>query len=263
MFRPYDDVAAALKARFGPSPEVGIVLGSGLGALAATLPDSAAYAEVGLPAPGVSGHGGRVHVGTLGGKRVAIFAGRLHLYEGHTPDVAALQVRALKAWGAETVILTSAVGGLHADLTAGTIGIVSDHLNLQGQNPLRGPNDDKLGTRFPDLSDLYTARLRALARTVDPTLQDLVYAAMPGPNYETPAEVRMLQRLGADIVGMSLVSESIAAGHAGLAVLALSVIANPAAGLHPGTLTHAEVTDAMAAASARFGTLIVDILEAM
>lgn len=263
MFRPYDDVAAALNARFGPEPEVGIVLGSGLGALASMLPDSAPYSEVGLPSPGVSGHGGRVHVGLLGGKRVAIFAGRLHLYEGHTPDVAALQVRALKRWGAGMVILTSAVGGCHADQAPGTIGVVSDHLNLQGMNPLRGPNDDALGTRFPDLSDLYTARLRTLARKVDPSLKDMVYAAMPGPNYETPAEIRMLQRLGADIVGMSLVSESIAAGHCGLSVLALSVIANPAAGLHDGTLTHADVTAVMGAASGRLSDLIVRILEAM
>ncbi len=263
MSRPYDSVSAALNARFGPCPAVGIVLGSGLGALAETLPDSASYAEVGLPSPGVSGHGGRVHVGELGGKRVAIFAGRLHLYEGHTPDVAALQVRSLARWGAKTVILTSAVGGCHREQTPGTIGIVADHLNLQGQNPLRGPNDDSLGTRFPDLSDLYTARLRTLARTIDPSLADMVYAAMPGPNYETPAEIRMLKRLGADIVGMSLVSEAIAAGHAGLEILALAVVANPAAGLHEGTLTHAEVTAAMGTASGRLSALIVKILAAL
>ncbi len=261
MSLAYNAVAAALNARFGAAPDVGVVLGSGLGSLAHSLPDSASYAEVGLPSPGVSGHGGRVHVGTLGGKRVAIFAGRLHLYEGHSPDVAALQVRALSRWGARTVILTSAVGGCHATQAPGTIGVVSDHLNLQGQNPLRGPNDDSLGTRFPDLSDLYTSRLRQLARSIDPTLEDMVYAAMPGPNYETPAEIRMLQRLGADVVGMSLVSESIAAGHAGLAVLALAVVANPAAGLHEGTLTHVEVTEAMGAASGRLSALVVQILE--
>ncbi|MSP56610.1 MAG: purine-nucleoside phosphorylase [Myxococcales bacterium] len=260
MLRPYDFVADSLRAHFGPAPAVGIVLGSGLGRLALALPASVPYAEVGLPSPGVAGHGGRVHFGELGGKRVAAFAGRLHLYEGHSPDVAALQVRALARWGCKTVILTSAVGGCRADLPAGTIGVVSDHLNFQGQNPLRGPNDDALGTRFPDLSNLYSARLRTLARTVEPSLPDVVYAAMPGPNYETPAEIRMLRTLGADVVGMSLVSESIAAGHAGLDVLALAVVANAGAGLHAGALTHVEVTEAMAAASGRLIQLVVALL---
>ncbi len=267
MSPAYDEIASRLTSRFGPAPEVGIVLGSGLGSLASALPDSASYAEVGLPSPGVSGHGGRVHVGQLGSgprsKRVAIFAGRLHLYEGHSPDTAALQMRALARWGAKTAILTSAVGGLHDDQPPGTVGLVTDHINMQGQNPLRGPNDATLGTRFPDLSDLYSRRLREIAKAIDPTLRTVVYAAMPGPNYETPAEIRMLQRIGADVVGMSLVCESIAAGHAGLGVLALAVVANPAAGLHLGTLTHVEVTEAMAEASGRVSNLIVQIVEAL
>ncbi len=261
--KPYDRVASALQAHFGAAPDVGIVLGSGLGALADLLPDSVAYRDVGLPSPGVAGHGGRVHVGTLAGKRVAAFAGRLHLYEGHSPDVAALQVRALARWGTRRVVLTSAVGGCRADLVAGTICVVADHLNLQGQNPLRGPNDDTLGTRFPDQSDLYTERLRAIAHALDPSLPEVVYAAMPGPNYETPAEIRMLRTLGADVVGMSLVSEAMAAGHAGLEVLALSVVANAAAGLHAGRLTHVEVTEAMGAASARLVALTRRLLEAL
>lgn len=263
MPAPYDDIAARLERRFGPAPDVAIVLGSGLGALADQIPDSVAYADVGLPAPGVAGHGGRLHIGALGGKRVAVFAGRLHLYEGHAPSVAALPMRAMARWGTKTVILTSAVGGLHDDQPPGTVGVVTDHINLQGQNALQGPNDPTLGTRFPDLANLYTRTLRTLAKGIDPTLRDVVYAAMPGPAYETPAEIRMLQRVGADVVGMSLLCESMAAGHAGMQVLALAVVANPAAGLHTGTLTHQEVTEAMAHASGRVSGLIVRVLEAL
>ncbi len=260
-----DTVARGLQARFGAPPVVGVVLGSGLGAFTAALeaPVRASYPEVGLPGSNVPGHAGELVVGTLGGRRVAVFSGRLHLYEGHDPATAALGIRALARWGARGVVLSSAVGGVDPTLGTGELLLVSDHINLLGANPLRGPNLDEMGPRFPDLSNIYTPRLRALAQEVaGRPLREGVYAAMPGPSYETPAEVRMLRLLGADVVGMSLVPESIAAAHAGLEVLAVSVIANPAAGLTAEKLAHADVTAAVNRAATAFTALVRDVVAA-
>lgn len=258
-----DAVAGRMRAEFGPAPEVAVVLGSGLGGFADRLRDAhaVAYPDLGLPPSGVAGHAGRLSVGTLGARRIAVFAGRWHWYEGLPMADIVTGVRALARWGTRGVLLTSAVGGIDPALRTGDILVVSDHLNFLGTNPLRGPNFDALGPRFPDLARLYTPRLRALASSAaGRPLPEGVYAAMPGPTYETPAEIRMLAQLGARVVGMSLVPEAVAAGHAGLEVLALAVIANPAAGLTPDELTHADVTQAMANAAVRLGDLIETVI---
>jgi purine-nucleoside phosphorylase len=247
-----DAVTSRLNATFGAPPDVAIVLGSGLGAFTAQLgsPARAKYEEVGLPGTGVPGHAGEIVVGTLpaadgGTRRVACLSGRLHLYEGHPAAKAALGVRAMGRWGARGVILTSATGGVDPTLRVGELVLVCDHINLLGANPLQGPNLEALGPRFPDLARLYTRRLRALAREVAPrAVREGVYAAMPGPSYETPAEIRMLRALGAHVVGMSLVPEAIAAGHAGMEVLAVAIVTNPAAGMTEEELAHEDVTQA-------------------
>lgn len=256
--------ADALQARFGPAPKVAVVLGSGLGAFADRLTDPkiAPYPELGLPMSGVPGHAGKLHVGRVGPQRVAVLAGRLHAYEGHDLATVVLPVRALARWGVKGVILTSAVGSIDPTLRTGQVVVIEDHLNFLGGNPLRGANLDELGPRFPDLTHLYTPRCRELAHTAaGRKLPEGVYAAMPGPSYETPAEIRMLERLGARVVGMSTVPEAIAAGHAGMEVLALSVVANAAAGLSESALTHQEVTEAMSAAAPRFVNLLRHIVE--
>lgn len=258
-----DEVAARMRAEFGDPPDVAVVLGSGLGGFASRLTDAkaVAYPELGLPPAGVAGHAGTLSVGTFGRRRVAVFAGRWHWYEGLDMASIVLGVRALARWGGRGLVLTSAVGGITPGLATGDILIVNDHLNLLGASPLRGPNIDALGVRFPDLSAIYTPKRRALAHaSANHLMTEGVYAAMPGPSYETPAEVRMLRGMGADVVGMSLVPEAIAAGHAGIDLLALAVIANPAAGLAAERLTHADVTAAMAAAADKLGMLLQGVI---
>lgn len=256
-----DTVVESLRARFGAPPGIAVVLGSGMGAFADAFQDRAPYADLGLPAPAVPGHRGEVVVGEIDGRRVAALAGRVHLYEGYDPGEVVLAVRALARWGVRALVLTSAVGGLHAEWGAGQIVVVSDHLNLMGTNPLVGPNLEALGPRFPDQSTVYPRMRRDLAARVAAQrglrpLQEGVYAALRGPNYETPAEIRMLRTLGADVVGMSLVPEAMAANHAGMEILALAVVANPAAGLSATPLNHAEVTEAMRAAAGEVVALL-------
>lgn len=268
MLARIDAVAAKLQDRFGPPPEVAIVLGSGLGGFAAGLGDRrvARYAELGIPDAGVAGHAGELVLGTVGdhpagGRRVACFSGRLHLYEGHSAADVVLGIRAIARWGVKGVILTSAVGGIEPSLRPGDVMVITDHISFLGESPLRGRNIDALGTRFPDLSRLYSPRLREIARAAaGASLREGVYAAMPGPSYETPAEIRMLHRLGADVVGMSLVPEAVAAGHAGLEVLAISVVANLAAGLSEGALAHSDVTAEMHLAGARVARLLEGVV---
>ncbi len=259
-----DGVAAALRERFGDPVEVAIVLGSGLGDIAQRVSDPVVVenATLGFPRSGVAGHAGRMVVGKLAGRRVAVCSGRVHVYEGHPLDTVVLGVRALARWGVKGLCLTSAVGGCDPALAAGSLLLVSDHVNLSGANPLRGPNIDALGPRFPDVTHLYSPRLRALAQSCSPDpLPEGVYASMPGPSYETPAEIRMLRTLGANVVGMSLVHESIAARHAGMEVLAISVVSNPAAGLGAAELTHADVTETSKQAAGRLGALLARVVE--
>ncbi len=259
-----DRAADALRARFGDAPDFVIVLGSGLGAFADELEgaERAPYEALSLPATGVPGHAGECVVGTLPGpngapRRVAVLSGRLHAYEGHPIARVALPVRAMARWGVKMAVLTSAVGGVDPTLRVGDLVIVQDHVNFLGGNPLQGPNLDAMGPRFPDLTRLYTPRLRALARQVAPrALREGIYAAMPGPSYETPAEIRMLRAIGAHVVGMSLIPEAIGAGHAGAEVLAIAVVTNPAAGMAEEVLAHEDVTRATKAAAADVRALL-------
>jgi purine-nucleoside phosphorylase len=222
-----------------------------------------AMADVpGFPAPTVVGHSPTISSLTVGTARVLVLQGRSHLYEGHDPSVVVHGVRAAVMAGCGVVMLTNAAGSLRRDHGPGTAVLVADHLNLTGRSPLTGPPPPAdLASRFVDLSDLYSARLRAVARTVDPALPEGVYAGLPGPQYETPAEIRMLQSLGADLVGMSTVLEAIAARHLGAEVLCLSLVTNLAAGLAATGLDHKEVVAAGADAAGALGGLLRSIVE--
>jgi purine-nucleoside phosphorylase len=239
------------RAPKGFVPRVGVVLGSGLGAFGDALEGCVKipYAEVGFPSSSIVGHAGNLCLGTVGPKRVpvACMQGRVHAYEGHPPDRVVFGVRALARWGCTSFVLTNASGGANPALEPGDLMLVTDHLNLMGWSPLTGPNDDALGARFVDLSVAYDADLRRrahdAAREGGITLREGVYCALPGPSYETPAEIRMLRMLGADAVGMSTVPEVVALRHLGARVVAISCVTNKGAGLSRGTLDHAEVQE--------------------
>jgi purine-nucleoside phosphorylase len=243
--------ASAVREAIAPrQPTVAIVLGSGLGFLGESLGDAVRvpYARIpGFPPPGVAGHAGELIAGALEGKAVLMQSGRFHLYEGHEPATAALPVRVFHALGVRTLLLTNAAGGIRRTFGAGTLMLIADHLNLMFRNPLVGPVAEG-DERFPDMSDPYDAELRALARRVARergiALEEGVYAGLLGPSYETKAEIRMLERLGADAVGMSTVPEVLAARARGVRCLGVSAITNAAAGLGEATLSHDEVLDA-------------------
>ncbi|MFO0960719.1 MAG: purine-nucleoside phosphorylase [Isosphaeraceae bacterium] len=251
----YDRVEAAsayLKGLGIETPRLGIVLGSGLGGLVGRLEAARVipYADIPhFPRTTVTGHDGNLVTGRLGGVPSAMLQGRFHSYEGHDLETVTFPIRVLRSLGASTLVLTAATGGLREGFGPGTIVCLEDHLNLLGASPLRGPNDDRLGPRFADLTEVYDRSLRAIAAeeasSIGLTLQLGVYAAVPGPNYETPAEVRMIRGLGADVVGMSTVPEAIAACHGGMKVLGFAVVANWGSGILPQPLSHAEVLDAM------------------
>jgi len=239
--------AAFVAGRLQLPPRVGLVLGSGLGGFADELSGAARipYAEIPeMPQPLVVGHAGNLCTGLIAGVPVACLQGRSHIYEGHTPARAVFGVRLLAELGCKVVLLTNAAGGIHASLAAGDLMLITDHLNLMGDNPLRGANFEG-GPRFPDLSQAYDADLltagHAAAHAAGVTLREGVYAAMLGPSYETPAEIRMLRTLGADAVGMSTVPEVIALRQIGVRVGAMSCITNLAAGISKRPLDHGEV----------------------
>jgi purine-nucleoside phosphorylase len=244
--------------------EVAIVLGSGLATDIENLSEARAmdYALVpGFPETTVAGHPGRLICGSWGGRKVLVLCGRVHAYEGYSATEIGFGVRMAAALGASTLVATNVSGGVDPALGVGEIVCIRDHLNLTSASPLAGPNDERLGPRFLDMTDTYTPALRNLAREVaaavlGQTLREGVYAGMMGPSYETPAEVRMLRALGADLVGMSTIHEVIAARHAGLKVLGLSLVANPAAGIAPTPLCHEDVTAAAAAGSGRMNQFI-------
>jgi purine-nucleoside phosphorylase len=237
-------------------PRVGIVLGSGLGAVADAVKDAVTvgYEELpGFPRPTVHGHAGRAVLGHLSDVPVCVLMGRAHLYEGGDATARVTPVRALRAAGAEVLVLTNAAGSLRADVGPGRLMAISDHINLTGDNPLIGPNDDALGVRFPSLRDAYDpalrAELHAAARELDVDLAEGVYLAVSGPSFETPAEIRAFRTLGADAVGMSTVHETILARHAGLRVAAVSAISNLAEGMSDVPLSHEQtLADAQRAA---------------
>ena len=254
---------AAVRARSDLVPRVGIVLGSGLGGLADDLEDAVAipFAELpGWPAATAPGHVGRLLLGRLGGTPVVMLQGRFHLYEGNDPGLVVQPVLLFGRLGAEIVVLTNAAGGVDPGFGPGTLMVISDHLNLTGRTPLLGPNADQIGPRFQDLTDAWSPRLRAALKAAaaaeDVLLEEGVYAGLLGPQYETPAEVRMLRGLGADAVGMSTVLECIAARWAGLEVCGVSLVTNAGAGYSGEPLSHEEVMAAGAEAGPRLARVI-------
>jgi purine-nucleoside phosphorylase len=245
--------ADVVRARFDATPDVAIVLGTGLGGLAREIEVAASvdYADIpGFPLSSVESHAGRLLCGTLGGKTVIAMQGRFHRYEGYSLGQVTFPVRVLRALGAPTLVVSNACGGMRADWAPGDLMLISDHINLLGDNPLIGENDDRLGARFPDMSAPYDAELRALARDVARAsgieLREGVYVAVAGPNLETRAEYGMLRALGADVVGMSTVPEVIVAVHAGMRVLGLSIITDQCV---PETLVPAELATIIATAA--------------
>ncbi len=231
-------------------PSIAVVLGSGLGAFADELSNRVEipYADIpGWPGSTAVGHAGKLIIGNLGGLCVAVMAGRAHLYEGYTPAQVTYGVRVLGRLGVRSIVFTNAAGGINLSLQRGGLVLISDHINLQGSNPLAGPNDDKLGPRFPDMSEAYSRRFREIAKQVAAclgiSLSEGVYAAMLGPSYETPAEIRYLRTIGADVVGMSTVPEVIVAGHMGIKALGISCVTNMAAGVLPQKINHEEVLE--------------------
>ena len=259
---------AAAERLDADSPAAAVVLGSGLATAADSLEDAraVAYASLpGFPETTVAGHPGRLVVGYWHGRKTLVFCGRVHAYEGYPPSEVGFGVRVAATLGAPTVVVTNVSGGVDPALGVGTIVAISDHVNLTGVSPLTGPNDERLGPRFVDMTDVYTPGLRTLAREVSQglfgqPLAEAVYAGMPGPSYETPAEVRMLRILGAGLVGMSTIHEVISARHAGLSVLGLSLVANAAAGIQRERLSHEEVTRAAASGAARMGQLLAAVV---
>jgi purine-nucleoside phosphorylase len=231
-------------------PRVAVVLGSGLGAFADELADpiTVPYSAIpGWPASTASGHAGKLVFGKLGRLDVAVMAGRAHLYEGYTPAQVTMGVRVLHRLGARSVVFTNAAGGINLSYRPGALVLIADHINLQGSHPLIGPNDDAEGPRFPDMSEAYSLAYRALAHQAAEQLKihlaEGVYAALTGPSYETPAEIRYLRTIGADLVGMSTVPEVIVANYLGMQVLAISCVTNMAAGILPQKLDHKEVIE--------------------
>ncbi|MCL2031511.1 MAG: purine-nucleoside phosphorylase [Oscillospiraceae bacterium] len=261
-----------LKARLnGVQPEVALVLGSGLGFLGDLCEDALAipYADIpGFPLSTAPGHAGRLVFGRLAGKRAAVMQGRFHYYEGYGMDAVVHGIRVLRLLGAGTLLVTNASGGVNADCKPGDIMLITDHIQLFGVSPLRGPNAAFLGGRFPDMTRVYTPALldaaRRAARKTGVELREGVYLMAAGPQYETPAEIRAYRSLGADAVGMSTAPEAVAARHAGMDVLGLSLICNAAAGMTAGhELSEQEVLDTAEAARERFSRLVLACLEEM
>jgi purine-nucleoside phosphorylase len=266
----FDRVSGAadfLRRRLGEIPAVAIVLGSGLGAFADSLSNSGTIEYEAIPewpASRVVGHVGKLVTGTSVGKRVIALSGRVHFYEGHQLDVVTFATRVLGRLGVKTLLLTNAAGGINTRFAQGVLMVIDDHINLLGTNPLIGPNEERFGLRFPDMSEVYSRRLRAIAdeaaRAIELPVEHGVYIAVSGPSYETPAEIRAFRVLGADAVGMSTVPEAIVARHMGMEVLGISCISNMAAGILPQLLTAEEVIDTTTRVRGQFIGLLEGVL---
>jgi xanthosine phosphorylase len=262
------DAAAVLNERSGLQPRVGVVLGSGLGTVADAVvdPTTIDYADLpGFPVPSVAGHGGQAVLGRIGDVPVAVLQGRAHVYEGGDFDTIRTPVRALRAAGAEILVLTNAAGSLRTEVGPGSLMLISDHINLSGVNVLIGPNDDEIGPRFPSMRDAYDpelrAGLRAAAEELGTPLAEGVYLAVSGPTFETPAEIRAHAALGAHAVGMSTVHETAVARHCGLRVAAISAISNFAEGLSDTPLSHEQTLRDAQRAAADLAPLLVRFVE--
>ena len=264
-------MVATFKKKFGSTPpDLAIVLGSGLGAFINQVKQSKkiSYKDIpDFPKTSVAGHAGECVVGEIGERRALIFCGRFHYYEGHSLPIVTLPIRAAGAWGAKTLVVTNAAGSLRDDLPPGALMLISDHMNLMGANPLRGPNLGEMGPRFFDMTNAYDPKLREQAKNAAKKcgipLQEGVYAAVSGPSYETPAEIQMLSRIGADAVGMSTVPEVIVARHQGMRVLGISCMTNWAAGIKPDapSLRHEEVIEQTKRVESSFGRLLMEWIQ--
>lgn len=244
------DAVAYLRSKIDHLPRIAVVLGSGLGAFADELTGAklVPYSDIpGWPASTAVGHAGKLVFGKLGDLEVSVMAGRCHLYEGYTPAQVTMGVRVLHALGTRSIVMTNAAGGINLSYSQGSLVLINDHINLQGVNPLLGPNDDSAGPRFPDMSEAYSKDYRAVARQVASELgiqlPGGVYAALTGPSYETPAEIRYLRTIGADLVGMSTAPEVIVANYLEMRVVAISCVTNMAAGVLPQKINHEEVLE--------------------
>ena len=265
-----EEAAEYIKSKINFEPEIGIILGSGLGSLADEVenPIIVDYKDIpNFPESTVQGHAGRMVIGQLQGKNVVVLQGRFHYYEGHLMDSVTMTVRVMKLLGIKNLIVTNAAGGVNTSFRAGDLMLITDHINFTSVNPLIGPNLDKFGLRFPDMTEAYSKRLievaKESAKNIGVDTKEGVYIYLTGPTFETPAEVRMLRTLGADSVGMSTVPEVLVARHSGIEVLGISCIANPGAGILGIPLTHEEVLGAMEEAKDRFVGLINETLKNM
>ena len=250
-------------------PDVAVVLGSGLSGFESRVEAATKvlYREVGLPSPSVAGHSGQLVLGTIRGRRVAVLAGRVHYYEGHELPVVTAAVRALGVLGVKNLLLSNAAGAANPDFRPGDLMVICDHINFMGVNPLRGPNAEGIGPRFPDMTETYDHELRRLflesGRRHGLKMHEGVYLALSGPSYETPAEIRAFRMWGADAIGMSTVPEVIVGRHAGMRVGAVSCITNMAAGLAGGLLSHEEVKQVGAAVSTALADVFEDVIAAL
>lgn len=248
-------------------PEIGLILGSGLGSLADTIEDAEYYNYSDIPnfpTSTVEGHAGRLVIGKLGNKQVVAMQGRFHYYEGYTQQEITFPVRVMKALGVNTIVVTNAAGGANTNFKPGDLMLIKDHINLSGNNPLIGKNDQRLGPRFPDMSSAYTPKyidvVKECANKLNIELQEGVYAFFSGPTYETPAEVKMARILGADAVGMSTAPEVIVASHSGMEVIGISCITNMAAGILDQPLDHEEVIETTQKVKAEFLSLVKSVV---
>lgn len=259
--------ARYVKSLTAAKPRIGIVLGSGLGEFANTLSNAVRipYSHIpGMPVSTVIGHAGELIIGRIGNVDVAVMSGRFHLYEGYSAQEVTAGVRLLRNLGVQTLVLTNAAGGINPAYGEGALVLISDHINLQGANPLVGANDDTLGQRFPDMTEAYPAELQSLARDTAQRLgidlHEGIYAGVLGPSYETPAEIRYLRIIGADLVGMSTIAETIAANHLGMRVLGISCVTNLAAGLGGSKLVHEDVLRTAERVSGMFLRLLCELI---
>lgn len=267
----FRNIADFVKDRIQCEPEVGVILGSGLGKFAETIeePIELPYAGIpGFPVSTVQSHAGKLICGNVNGKKVICMAGRFHHYEGYDFRLLSLPIRLFKLLGVRTAIVTNAAGGVNTSFRVGDVMLISDHIKLSSLSPMEGPNLDEFGERFFDVSDMYTKRLRDLAKSLAPgsglRMQEGVYMYFAGPQFETPAEIRMARLLGADAVGMSTVTEALTAAHCGMPLLGMSVITNMAAGVVPdAVINHAEVGEAADSISDRFVAFTREIIKAL
>jgi purine-nucleoside phosphorylase len=270
VFERAEEAAAAIRAGIAIKPRVAIVLGSGLGGFAERIEEPASIVYTAIPhfpRPTVEGHSGRLVMGTVAGTPVAVMQGRVHGYEGFTPEEVTFPTRVLGRLGINTLVVTNAAGGVRLDLQQGQLVLLSDHINLTGHNPVAGPNDERFGPRFFDMADAYSRRLRLLARSAAArhgmSLPEGVYLSVSGPSFETPAEIRAFRTWGADLVGMSTVQEVIVARHMGIEVLGISCVTNMAAGILEQPINHQEVMETGARIQAQLTALLVTLLPAL